>query len=169
MMVTVRHVTAWARRTKFQTDGLLFVGVYMLTRTWFTAQVFPMSPTCERQINTAITWSLWTVGIFRKPLSTLQRRKLPGVWDLINGNFRHRALTRPRSNGYRLTLSTCSSSRCMKKQLLAAEKEWSSSLGVGRSATNSSPLKRILLRNIHRKSLGPGLILWYDLSNERVT
>jgi len=28
MMATVRHVTAWAGRTKFQTDGFLFVGVY---------------------------------------------------------------------------------------------------------------------------------------------
>ena len=28
MMATVRHVTAWAGRTKFQTDGCLFVGVY---------------------------------------------------------------------------------------------------------------------------------------------
>ena len=29
MMATVRHVTAWAGRTKFQTDGFLFVGVYI--------------------------------------------------------------------------------------------------------------------------------------------
>ena len=29
MMATVRHVTAWAGRMKFQTDGFLFVGVYM--------------------------------------------------------------------------------------------------------------------------------------------
>jgi len=28
MMATVRHATAWAGRTKFQTDGFLFVGVY---------------------------------------------------------------------------------------------------------------------------------------------
>ena len=28
MMATVLHVTAWAGRTKFQTDGFLFVGVY---------------------------------------------------------------------------------------------------------------------------------------------
>jgi len=46
--------------------------------------------------------------------------------------------------------------------------KWSSSLGVVRGA-NSSLLKRTLLRNIHRQSLGPGLILWYDLSNERET
>ena len=30
MIATVRHVTAWAGRTKFQTDGFLFVGVYHL-------------------------------------------------------------------------------------------------------------------------------------------
>ena len=30
MIATVRHVTAWAGRTKFQTDGFLFVGVYTL-------------------------------------------------------------------------------------------------------------------------------------------
>ena len=29
MMATVRHVTALAGRTKFQTDGFLFVGVYI--------------------------------------------------------------------------------------------------------------------------------------------
>ena len=29
MMATVRHVTAWVGRTKFQTDGFLFVGVYI--------------------------------------------------------------------------------------------------------------------------------------------
>jgi len=29
--------------------------------------------------------------------------------------------------------------------------------------------KRILLRNFHRQSLGPRLILWFDVSNERGT
>jgi len=57
----------------------------------------------------------------------------------------------------------------LNKQSRTADKGWSSSLTVGRGANNSSPLKRILLRNIHRQSLGPGLILWYNLSNERGT
>ena len=43
------------------------------------------------------------------------------------------------------------------KQSLTAEKRLSSSLAVGRNANNFSPLKRILLRNIHRQSLVPGL------------
>jgi len=47
----------------------------------------------------------------------------------------------------------------LNKQSRTADKGWSSSLGVGRGANNSSLLKRILLRNIHRQSLGPELIL----------
>ena len=30
MMATVRHVTAWAEGTKYQADGFLFDGVYIL-------------------------------------------------------------------------------------------------------------------------------------------
>jgi hypothetical protein len=45
----------------------------------------------------------------------------------------------------------------LNEQSLTADKWWSSSLGVRRGANNFSPLKLILLRNIHRESLGPGL------------
>jgi len=41
-------------------------------------------------------------------------------------------------------------------------------LGVGRVANNSSPYKLALLRKLMH-ILGPGLILWYDLSNGRET
>ena len=57
----------------------------------------------------------------------------------------------------------------LNKQSRTADKGWSPSLGVGQGANYSSLLKRILLRNIHRQSLGPGLILWYDLINKRGT
>jgi len=46
-----------------------------------------------------------------------------------------------------------------------SRQEWPSSVRVGRGANSSSLLKSILLRNIHRQNLAPGLILWYDLSN----
>jgi len=46
----------------------------------------------------------------------------------------------------------------LNKQSRTADKGWSSSLEVGRGANNFSPLKRTLLWNIHRQSLGPGLI-----------
>jgi len=54
-------------------------------------------------------------------------------------------------------------------QSWTANKGWSSSLGVGRSANNFSPQKRILLQNIHTESLGPGMILWCNLSKEKGT
>jgi hypothetical protein len=47
----------------------------------------------------------------------------------------------------------------LNKQSRSADKGWSSSLGVGRGAYNSSPQKIKLLRKFTR-SLGRGLILW---------
>jgi hypothetical protein len=49
--------------------------------------------------------------------------------------------------------------RVAANQSRTANKEWSSSLGVGRGVNNSSPQKCILLQNIHTESLGPGPIL----------
>jgi hypothetical protein len=46
----------------------------------------------------------------------------------------------------------------LHKQSQTADKVLPSAWGVGRGANNSSPLKCILLRNIHTESLGPGLI-----------
>ena len=56
--------------------------------------------------------------------------------------------------------------RVLNKQSQTADKGWSSSLGVGQGANNFSLLKHILLRNIHKQSLGHGLVLWYNLINE---
>jgi len=55
------------------------------------------------------------------------------------------------------------------KQSWTADKWWSSSLRVEQGAYNSSPYICFLLQNIHTVSLGPGLILWYNLSNEKGT
>jgi hypothetical protein len=54
------------------------------------------------------------------------------------------------------------------KQLRTADKEWSSSLGVGRWATNIAPQKKrkILLRKITR-SLGSERIPWINDLSER--
>ena len=46
----------------------------------------------------------------------------------------------------------------LNEESRTADKGWSYSLGVGRGANNSSSLRRILLRNIHRQHFGPGLI-----------
>jgi hypothetical protein len=55
------------------------------------------------------------------------------------------------------------SANTLKKQSRRADKRWSSSLGVGRGANNSSPLESMMLRNI-RTNLGRGPILWYGPS-----
>jgi hypothetical protein len=57
----------------------------------------------------------------------------------------------------------------LNKQSQTADRGWSSSLEFGRGANNCSLRKRILLQNIHRQRLRPGLILWYDQSSERGT
>jgi hypothetical protein len=56
----------------------------------------------------------------------------------------------------------------LNKQSGIAGKGRYSSLGIGRGA-NNSPLKRIMLLNVHTESLGPGLIIWYDLSDGKWT
>jgi len=56
----------------------------------------------------------------------------------------------------------------LNKQSRTDDKKWSSSLGFGRNANNSSPKKLEFL--LHRYIfLGSGLILWYELSNEKGT
>jgi len=47
-------------------------------------------------------------------------------------------------------------------QLQTADKGWSSSLGVGWGANNSSPYKHTMLWNV-QWCLRPGLIVWYGL------
>jgi hypothetical protein len=56
----------------------------------------------------------------------------------------------------------------LNKQSRKADKGWSSSWGVGRGVDIPSPLKLVLLR-IMNTCLGPGLIPWYELSNEKET
>ena len=82
---------------------------------------------------------------------------------------RHHGMARPRVADGGTASNMEGAANILNEQSRIANKGWSSSLGVGRGANISSLLKRILLRNIHRQSLGPGLILWYDLSKERGT
>ena len=56
----------------------------------------------------------------------------------------------------------------LNKRSRTAHTGCSSSLGFGRGANNSSPKKRTVLRNVHKESLGPVLILWYELNNGKI-
>jgi hypothetical protein len=50
----------------------------------YIAQIFPPTDDSLRMLNTAISWFIWKGAIFRVPLSTLQRRKNGGGWNLIH-------------------------------------------------------------------------------------
>jgi hypothetical protein len=69
-----------------------YTHIYLLTKAWYIAQIFPLPKTCEHQLNTAIAWYIWHGEIFKVPLSTLQRPKVQGGWDLINIAAKSRTL-----------------------------------------------------------------------------
>jgi len=61
-----------------------YVHEYLLAKLWHSAQIFPIPIDGVRQLNTAISWYLWRGEIFRVPLSTLQRSRDAGGWNLTN-------------------------------------------------------------------------------------
>jgi hypothetical protein len=56
----------------------------LLARIWYTAQLFPIAMDGIRRLNATLSWFLWRGDIFRVPLSTLQRGRVEGGWDLVN-------------------------------------------------------------------------------------
>jgi len=61
-----------------------YVHTYLLARIWYTAQLFPIPMDGIRRLNATLSWFLWQGGIFRVSLSTLQRGRIKGGWDLVN-------------------------------------------------------------------------------------
>jgi len=55
-----------------------------VARLWYLAQIYPPPEECVRQLNTTISWYVLRGEIFRVPLSTLQRRKVEGGWNLLH-------------------------------------------------------------------------------------
>jgi len=55
-----------------------------MARVWYLAQMYPPPDECVRQLNTTISWYVWRGEIFGVPLSTRQRRKCEGGWNLIH-------------------------------------------------------------------------------------
>jgi hypothetical protein len=56
----------------------------------------------------------------------------------------------------------------LNKQSQKADKGWSSSLGLGMGMITPHHKNFLLLQNVSKR-LGPGLILWHDLSNGKRT
>ena len=89
-------VRSAARETYYRDMNLAmrikFVHVFLLVLIWYVAQVFPPPADHIRQINTSIALFIWRGDIFRVPLSTLQRGRSGGGWDLIHVWSKCRAL-----------------------------------------------------------------------------
>jgi endonuclease/exonuclease/phosphatase family metal-dependent hydrolase len=71
---------------------ICYVHEYLLAKAWYIAQMMPLPITYERQINTIINWFVWKGEIFKVPISTLQKPKKEGGWDLVNVAAKSRML-----------------------------------------------------------------------------
>ena len=69
-----------------------YVNAFLLAKVWYAAQILPPPRDVVRQINTAISWFLWSGSIFRVPLSTLCRLKSKGGMGLLHTEAKCRAL-----------------------------------------------------------------------------
>ena len=134
-------------------------------------------------------WSSWCASIwweFGEPwrsASIILGRGEPLWHEIAELKFNTKLLPRPCDKWVPVTTAWCVlrlrmeeeppmwrvAVNILNKQLRTADKGWFSNLGVGQGASNSSLLKYILLWNIHRQNIGPGLLLWYDLRNKRGT
>ena len=50
------------------TQRIQYVHTFLLSKIWYTAQIFPVSKEHERQLLTAISQYIWRGAIFRVPL-----------------------------------------------------------------------------------------------------
>jgi hypothetical protein len=120
-------------------NRIQFIHEYLLARVWYMTQIFPPPEKWVRQLNTTISWFLWKEEIFRVPLSTLQRTREEGGWDLLNPAAKCMALFlfRVREQG-------------MKDGTLTAE--WMRRLGLHERTTNPTSDKRTprKLEHLHR-------------------
>jgi len=59
-----------------------YVNTFLLSKFWYTAQILPTPNIYTQQLKTAITWYIWRGTEFRVPVSTLQRPKQMGGWEM---------------------------------------------------------------------------------------
>jgi hypothetical protein len=69
-----------------------YAHTYLLAKLWYTAQIFPAHSTYIQRLTTAVTWNIWKGAIFRVPVSTLQRQKKMGGWELLDIEAKYKAL-----------------------------------------------------------------------------
>ena len=73
---------------------------YLLAKIWFVAQVLQLKKEHAQQLTTTCQWFIWQAAIFRVPMTTMQRPRTDGGWDIPNIDNKCRTLlyTRIRDN-----------------------------------------------------------------------
>jgi hypothetical protein len=66
--------------------------IYLLSKIWYAAQTLPPLKTHTQQIASATTQFIWKGTTFRVPISTLQKAKTRGGWELNDVNAKCKAL-----------------------------------------------------------------------------
>jgi hypothetical protein len=61
-----------------------YIHDHLYSRAWYLAQALPPPGDCIRQLTTTISYFLWQGDLFRVPITTIQREKSQGGWDLLN-------------------------------------------------------------------------------------
>ena len=63
-----------------------YVHPYLLSKIWYSAQLFPSPGLHTQQLTSAVNFVIWKGATFRVPVSTLQAQKRKGGWELIDIN-----------------------------------------------------------------------------------
>ena len=93
----IREVHAQARKSFTRTLGLeqriQYVNMCLLAKIWFTAQILLPTRMHVQQLISTCRWYIWQTSIFRVPITTLQRPKHEGGWDLPNIELKCKTLS----------------------------------------------------------------------------
>ena len=69
-----------------------YANTHLLSKLWYTAQILPAPKTYTQRITAAIAWYIWKGAVFKVPITTLQRSKSMGGWEMIHIEAKCRAL-----------------------------------------------------------------------------
>jgi hypothetical protein len=61
-----------------------YVNAHLLSKLWYIAQILPAPRTYTQRITAAIAWYIWKGAVFKVPITTLQRPKSMGGWEMTH-------------------------------------------------------------------------------------
>jgi hypothetical protein len=59
-----------------------YVNTNLLSKIWYIAQILPAPRTYTQRLTAAIAWYIWKGAVFKVPITTLQRPKSMGGWEM---------------------------------------------------------------------------------------